>query len=82
MNGLGTRKAFGLGPEGPSPFQDVQPTGRAMANGYRQEIIDGFEAERPRYNPVSRLPPEPVEEDAREAQTIKDREILTASSVF
>ncbi|KAL1903387.1 hypothetical protein Sste5346_000013 [Sporothrix stenoceras] len=53
MNGLGARKAFGLGPDGPSPFQDVVPTGRAMAKGYRQEIIDGFEAERPRYNPMN-----------------------------
>lgn len=51
MNGLGARKAFGLGSDG--PFQDVVPTGRAMAKGYRQEIINGFEAERPRYNPVS-----------------------------
>ncbi|CAK7209487.1 hypothetical protein SCUCBS95973_000457 [Sporothrix curviconia] len=51
MNGLGAKNSFGLGPTGPSPFQDVVPTGRAMANGYRQEIINGFEAERPRYNP-------------------------------
>ncbi|CAK7222805.1 hypothetical protein SBRCBS47491_004988 [Sporothrix bragantina] len=51
MNGLRAKNAFGLGPGGPAPFQDVVPTGRAMANGYRQEIINGFEAERPRYNP-------------------------------
>ncbi|ERT00156.1 hypothetical protein HMPREF1624_03525 [Sporothrix schenckii ATCC 58251] len=53
MNGLGARKAFGLGPDETSPFQDVVPTGRAMAKGYRQEIMNGFEAERPRYNPMN-----------------------------
>lgn len=50
MNGVGSRRAFGIESEA-SPFQDVLPTGRAMANGYRQDIVNGFEAERPRYNP-------------------------------
>ncbi|CAK7202305.1 hypothetical protein SEUCBS139899_005027 [Sporothrix eucalyptigena] len=53
MNGLRAKPAFGVGAGGPSPFQDVVPTGRAMADGYRQEIINGFEAERPRYNPMN-----------------------------
>ncbi|EPE03775.1 involucrin repeat protein [Ophiostoma piceae UAMH 11346] len=52
MNGVGSRRAFGIEPEG-SAFQDVLPTGRAMANGYRQDIVNGFEADRPRYNPLN-----------------------------
>ncbi|OAA67140.1 involucrin repeat protein [Niveomyces insectorum RCEF 264] len=53
MNGLATRKAYGFEPEASAPLQDVMPTGRAMVNGYRQEVIDGFEPERPRYNPLN-----------------------------
>ncbi|CAK7270920.1 hypothetical protein SEPCBS119000_004332 [Sporothrix epigloea] len=51
MSGLRAKNAFGLGSGEPSPFRDVVPTGRAIAKGYRQEVIDGFESERPRHNP-------------------------------
>ncbi|CAK7263355.1 hypothetical protein SEPCBS57363_000535 [Sporothrix epigloea] len=51
MNGLRAKNAFGLGPGESSPFQNVVPTGRAIANGYRQEVINGFEKEQPRHNP-------------------------------
>ncbi len=54
MNGSGTRRAYGFEQESPAAFRDVMPTGRAMADGYRDEIVNGFGAELPRYNPVSR----------------------------
>jgi hypothetical protein len=33
----------------------MEPSGRTVLEGYRQDIANGFEAERPRYNPVSDL---------------------------
>ena len=31
---------------------DVVPSGKALVEGYRMDIMTGFEPERPRYNPV------------------------------
>jgi hypothetical protein len=44
-----------------------EPNGRMVLEGYRKDIINGFEGEKPRYNPVSTvqgsyyrgLPPRP-----------------------
>jgi hypothetical protein len=30
----------------------VTPTGKALVEGYRKDILNGFEREKPRYNPV------------------------------
>jgi len=30
-----------------------EPSGRIVLDGYRKDIMNGFEAEHPRYNPVS-----------------------------
>jgi hypothetical protein len=32
------------------------PSGKALVEGYRKDILTGFEKERPRYNPVRMLP--------------------------
>ncbi len=57
MNGAGTRRGYGGGGGGYetgrlSPAQAVMPSGRAMMEGYRKDIVNGFEKEKPRYNPV------------------------------
>ncbi len=52
MNGAGTRKGYGYEPERLPPALAVGPSGRAMVEGYRKDILNGFEKEQPRYNPV------------------------------
>jgi hypothetical protein len=42
----------------PPPGQPlVTPTGKALVEGYRQDIISGFEKEKPRFNPVRVMKP-------------------------
>jgi hypothetical protein len=35
----------------------MAPAGRALVEGYRKDVLAGFEKEKPRYNPVGRLRP-------------------------
>jgi len=71
MNGVGTRRGgYGLYDEGRlSPAQAAAPGGRAVVEGYRKDIITGFERDKPRFNPVRgrrrRDAVQPVRPDAR-----------------
>ncbi|KAK3387607.1 Up-regulated during septation-domain-containing protein [Podospora didyma] len=63
MNGAATRKGgdgFSSTAGGRFPAPAVQPppprigpSGKALVEGYRKDIITGFEPERPRYNPLN-----------------------------
>jgi hypothetical protein len=54
MNGVGGRKAFGYdGGTRLGPGRDPAPAARNLADGYRKDILSGFESDKPRYNPVS-----------------------------
>jgi hypothetical protein len=67
MNGAATRRSGppgeALGQRGnafaspgrlspPGGQSAVMPTGKALVEGYRKDIINGFEPEKQRYNPV------------------------------
>ncbi|KAK3314728.1 Up-regulated during septation-domain-containing protein [Apodospora peruviana] len=36
-----------------APAQPIGPNGKTLVEGYRQDIINGFDKERPRYNPLN-----------------------------
>lgn len=57
MNGMGTRRDYGLGPRVSSPFDDVQPSTRAMVDGYREEIMHGIETQL-LFNPLNTIRPQ------------------------
>jgi hypothetical protein len=45
----------------PGPQPAVTPSGKALVEGYRKDIITGFEKDKPRFNPVRVMqPPGPV----------------------
>lgn len=48
QNGYGSGGGMSNGRSGP-----MSPDGRTILEGYRNDIITGFEGEKPRYNPVS-----------------------------
>lgn len=52
MNGVGTRQVYGYEPEDYAPLPAIEPSGRHMVEGYRQEVMDGFQGDKPLYNPV------------------------------
>jgi len=58
MNGAATRRGVGFGPAGKMPpgappiGPGPGPNGKTLVEGYRKDIIVGFEKEKPRYNPV------------------------------
>ncbi len=63
MNGAATRRGEGFGPARRAPGPGtapgpglgpgaIGPNGRAMVEGYRKDILNGFEKDKPRYNPV------------------------------
>jgi len=45
------RRGYGYEP-GRLPPPEAAPSGRAMVEGYRKEIVGGFDRDKPRYNPV------------------------------
>lgn len=46
-------REYGSSPPMPSRKALPDPSGRTVLEGYRQDIMTGFEEEKPRYNPVS-----------------------------
>lgn len=42
----------------PKSGRPLEPNGRIILEGYRKDIVNGFEGEKPRYNPVSKSIPE------------------------
>ena len=60
MNGAPNAREYGYGAARPSAgaaatARSVAPTGKSLVEGYRKDILSGFEKERPQYNPVSRV---------------------------
>ncbi|TPX10556.1 uncharacterized protein E0L32_008442 [Thyridium curvatum] len=53
MNGVGTRQVYGYEPEDYAPLPAIEPSGRHMVEGYRQEVMDGFQGDKPLYNPLN-----------------------------
>ncbi|KAK3944548.1 putative involucrin repeat protein [Diplogelasinospora grovesii] len=62
MNGMSTRPGGGDGYDsgrGRMPVtngQPIAPTGKGLLDGYRKDIMNGFEPERPRFNPLTMNP--------------------------
>jgi hypothetical protein len=55
QNGYGARneREGNYGSISMSPTMVQEPPGRAVLDGYQADIMNGFEEETPRYNPVS-----------------------------
>ncbi|KAK5662863.1 hypothetical protein OQA88_6274 [Cercophora sp. LCS_1] len=55
MNGATTRKPVGFGAAGklPPSAADMAPNGKVLVEGYRKDILNGFEKDKPRYNPMN-----------------------------
>ena len=58
MNGGANREMYGSNAGRGSPPQGSPPSivripGKTLVEGYRKDILNGFEKENPRYNPVS-----------------------------
>lgn len=59
MNGAATRRGDGLGQGRPLPGTvPIGPNGRALVEGYRKDVLGGFETEKPLYNPLNAERPE------------------------
>ena len=52
MNGAATREGYGYNAGRLSPPTDSLIPGKTLVEGYRKDIVNGFEKEKPRYNPV------------------------------
>lgn len=55
MNGIAMRQGDGYGPGRLGPAQPIGPNGKILMEGYKKEVLGGFENERPRYGQVRRL---------------------------
>ncbi|KAM7211842.1 putative involucrin repeat protein [Rhypophila decipiens] len=53
MNGFGARQGDGYGPGKLAPAQPIGPNGKILMEGYKKEVLGGFENERPRYNQMN-----------------------------
>ncbi|KAI5858305.1 Up-regulated during septation-domain-containing protein [Durotheca rogersii] len=54
MNGFANRDQKGFDARGPPPLRPtITPRGPALVESYRQDGLDGFERERPRFNPLN-----------------------------
>lgn len=54
MNGSGFRRQNGVDAPRPPPLQASQgPSGRALFEGYRKDLLTNFQKESPRYNPMN-----------------------------
>ncbi|KAM7202797.1 putative involucrin repeat protein [Naviculisporaceae sp. PSN 640] len=53
MNGFGARQSDGYGPGRLAPAQPIGPNGKILMEGYKKEVLGGYENQRPRYNQVN-----------------------------
>ena len=67
MNGAATRKPYGYDGGRQSPAQQANGGGnngvglvggKTLVEGYRKDILNGFEQDKPLYNPVRRASPD------------------------